>query len=103
MTSPTLPPAGVHNRSQNQSNITAIRLRRSTRKATWTSPHSHQARLPLSLIVNRRAKGALTQFWCSMGSVGANEPGFKEVELRTAVHLAFDELEFGDLPFSLAV
>src|SRR3954462_8845208 len=31
------------------------------------------------------------------GSSGGKEPSFKEVELRPAIHLAFDELEFRDL------
>ena len=37
------------------------------------------------------------------GSVGAEQSGLKEIELSTAVHLAFDELELGDLALRLAV
>jgi hypothetical protein len=33
----------------------------------------------------------------------ADDTGLKQVELSSAVHLAFHELEFGDLPRSLAV
>jgi hypothetical protein len=34
---------------------------------------------------------------------GADHTGLKEVEFTSALHLAFDELELGDLAFGLAV
>jgi hypothetical protein len=37
------------------------------------------------------------------GSVGAEQSGLKEVDFSSTVHLAFDELELGDLPLCLAV
>jgi hypothetical protein len=33
----------------------------------------------------------------------ANEPGLKEIELSAPIHLPFDQLEFGDLSFHLAI
>ena len=48
----------------------------------------------------KRGSDAILVQW---GSAGANESGLKEVELGTAVHLPLDELELGDLPFSLTV
>ncbi len=53
--------------------------------------------------VDRRSIVALTQFWCIRGLVGAEESGLKEIELSTAVHLAFHELELCDLALCLAV
>jgi hypothetical protein len=53
--------------------------------------------------VIRRAILALTQFWCIRGLVGAEESGLKEIELSTAIHLAFHELELCDLALCLAV
>jgi hypothetical protein len=34
---------------------------------------------------------------------GADDTGLEQVDLSAAVHLAFDELELGDLAFGLAV
>ena len=53
--------------------------------------------------VNRRPNLALTQFWCIRGLVGAEESGLKEIELSTAIHLAFHQLELCDLALCLAV
>ena len=39
----------------------------------------------------------------AMSLGGADHTGLKEVEFTSAVHLAFDELELGDLAFGLAV
>jgi hypothetical protein len=54
--------------------------------------------------VIRRAKLALTQFWCSLTSGrSANQPSLKQIDLGPPIHLPFDQLEFRDLPFGLAV
>jgi hypothetical protein len=39
----------------------------------------------------------------AMSLGGADHTGLKEFEFTSAVHLAFDELELGDLAFGLAV
>jgi hypothetical protein len=47
---------------------------------------------------------ALTQFWCSLTSGrSANQPSLKQIDLGPPIHLPFDQLEFRDLPFGLAV
>jgi hypothetical protein len=51
--------------------------------------------------VNRRAKLALTQIWCN--SDRTDQAGLEEIDLSSAVHLTFDELELGDLTFGLSV
>jgi hypothetical protein len=54
--------------------------------------------------VNRRPILALTQFWCSLTSGrSANQPSLKQIDLGPSIHLPFDQLEFRDLPFGLAV
>jgi hypothetical protein len=59
--------------------------------------------LRFRLDVNRHAKLALTQFWCRFGSWRTDQSGLQQVDLSASVHLAFDELEPGDLAFGLAV
>ena len=38
-----------------------------------------------------------------LGLNATDDAGLKKIEVSTAIHLAFDELEFGDLPLGLAV
>src|SRR6266702_4262733 len=56
-----------------------------------------------NLTPDRRPILALTQFWCIRGLVGAEESGLKEIELSTAIHLAFHQLELCHLALCLAV
>src|SRR6266571_378812 len=58
---------------------------------------------PEGCTPDRRPILALTQFWCIRGLVGAEESGLKEIELSTAIHLAFHQLELCDLALCLAV
>lgn len=57
------------------------------------------ARIP---DVIRRPNLALTHIWWRRAE-GRREAGLEEIDLSPAVHLAFDELELGDLPFGLAL
>ena len=73
-----------------------------------------------TLSVNRLTKlppdcptpGAHSARWSKLGSVAilmprslgcAEEAGLQQVELAAPIHLAFDELQLGDLAFGLAV
>ena len=59
---------------------------------------------PAEHAVIRRGKMALTQFWCSLTSGrSANQPSLKQIDLGPPIHLPFDQLEFRDLSFGLAV
>ena len=55
------------------------------------------------MCVNRRAKLALTQSWCSSLSLCPDKSGFEEIEFRAPIHLTLYQLQFGDLTFGLAV
>ena len=93
--------AKKHKNSSSARHYDQIRFRFHT---AW----AHRYRTELSneclvLGVNRRSNLALTQFWCTWDSVSAEQSGLKEIELSTAVHLAFHELEPCDLALSLAV
>jgi hypothetical protein len=50
--------------------------------------------------VIRRAKLALAQIWCK--SDRTDQASLEKINLCPAVHLAFDQLELGDLTFRLA-
>lgn len=52
-------------------------------------------------VVNRRPILALTQIWCN--SDRTDQASLKEIDLPSAIHLAFDELELGDLTFGQSV
>lgn len=45
---------------------------------------------------------ALTQTWCNSLS-RAKQAGLKKIKLSTSVHLAFSQLELGDLPLGLSI
>jgi hypothetical protein len=48
-----------------------------------------------------RAILALTQIWCN--SNRADQAGLEEIDLPSAIHLAFDELELSDPTFGLLI
>ena len=64
-----------------------------TWSATRADPMQPEAGVPFGLW---RALGA-------MRSRSTNEPCFQQVDLSATVHLPLDELELGDLAFSLSV
>src|SRR5271166_3958830 len=69
------------------------------RKATWqVSPEAGRN-------VDRRGKLALTQSWCSSlpSLCGPDQTCPKQIQVRSAVHLPLDQLEFRVLPLGLAV
>jgi hypothetical protein len=53
--------------------------------------------------VIRRAILALTLFWCRSTLIGPDDAGLKQIDFAAAIHLAFHELELGDLTLSLTV
>src|SRR5579864_8359050 len=53
--------------------------------------------------VNRRGIRALTHFRCSYRLCRSNKASAEQVELCSAVHLAFDELQLCDLTLGLTV
>jgi len=44
-----------------------------------------------------RPTAALTQIWCIFWSTCADESPFEQIEFRAPIHLAFYELQLGDL------
>ena len=59
--------------------------------------------LPSANFVIRHGIRALTLFRCSWRLRWGEKASAEQVELGAAVHLPFDELELGDLAFSLAI
>jgi hypothetical protein len=53
------------------------------------------------VLVKRRLILVLAQIWCD--SDRADQTSLEKINLGPAVHLAFDELELGDLTFCLAI
>jgi hypothetical protein len=51
----------------------------------------------LSIGVDR----GLTHFWWILSLCEANNARLKQIKLPAAIHLAFDELQLGDLPLYL--